>query len=128
MPFPNFPMNLGSGTSPYRLPIPLPRRSVFAEAGLSRHSVCAKADSSWGEGDMFWPPSSIFHPRSSRRLSASTLLLPLPFALRLLDFGWMTTRRVYLDHQATTPLLPEVWQVMQPFFTENFGSAASFHQ
>jgi len=35
---------------------------------------------------------------------------------------------IYLDHAATTPLDPEVLDVMQPFFRENFANASSIHQ
>src|SRR3954464_1426889 len=37
-------------------------------------------------------------------------------------------RRVYLDHQAATPILPEVFEAMKPFFTESFGSPSSLHR
>lgn len=37
-------------------------------------------------------------------------------------------RQVYLDHQSTTPVLPEVFEAMRPFFTETFGSPSSLHQ
>ena len=40
----------------------------------------------------------------------------------------MPTRHVYFDHQASTPVLPEVFQAMQPWFSENFGSASSLHR
>src|SRR6266540_7150197 len=35
---------------------------------------------------------------------------------------------VYLDHQAATPVLPEVFDAMKPYFAEAFGSASSLHQ
>lgn len=36
-------------------------------------------------------------------------------------------RRVYLDNNATTPLLPEVLEAMRPYFGERFGNASSIH-
>src|SRR5260370_682503 len=36
-------------------------------------------------------------------------------------------RRVYLDNNATTPLLPEVLEAMRPDFCEHFGDASSIH-
>lgn len=40
----------------------------------------------------------------------------------------MPKRHVYLDHQASTPVLPEVFEAMRPFFSETFGSPSSLHQ
>lgn len=40
----------------------------------------------------------------------------------------MPARDVYFDHQAATPVLPEVLEAMRPFFNEAFGSPASLHR
>jgi cysteine desulfurase len=36
-------------------------------------------------------------------------------------------RRVYFDNNATTPVLPAVFEAMQPYFAEHFGNASSIH-
>jgi len=36
-------------------------------------------------------------------------------------------RRVYFDNNASTPLLPEVFGAMRPYFSEHFGNASSIH-
>jgi cysteine desulfurase len=36
-------------------------------------------------------------------------------------------RRVYMDHNATTPVHPEVLDAMMPFFRDQFGNASSIH-
>src|SRR5205823_12082293 len=37
-------------------------------------------------------------------------------------------RRVFLDHQSTTPVLPEVFDAMKQYFLETFGSPSSLHR
>lgn len=36
-------------------------------------------------------------------------------------------KAIYLDHCATTPLRPEVWEAMLPFFRDRFGNPSSIH-
>src|SRR5580700_3901307 len=36
-------------------------------------------------------------------------------------------QRIYLDANATTPVLPEVVEAMRPFFAESFGNPSSAH-
>jgi cysteine desulfurase len=37
-------------------------------------------------------------------------------------------RHVYLDHNATTPVRPEVLEEMRPYFLSDFGNASSIHR
>lgn len=39
----------------------------------------------------------------------------------------MSTRSIYLDHAATTPVKPEVLEAMLPWFTENFGNPSTVY-
>lgn len=36
-------------------------------------------------------------------------------------------QRVYLDSNATTPVLPEVFEAMRPYYQDQFGNASSIH-
>ena len=34
---------------------------------------------------------------------------------------------IYLDYNATTPLAPEAWESMRPYFEQHFGNPSSIH-
>ena len=36
-------------------------------------------------------------------------------------------KRIYFDHNATTPIAPEVLAAMMPYLTEEYGNASSIH-
>jgi cysteine desulfurase len=40
----------------------------------------------------------------------------------------MSSREVYLDHAATTPLADQVFNKMKPYFSEKFGNPSALHQ
>ena len=40
----------------------------------------------------------------------------------------MPVNRVYMDANATTPLLPEVVDAMRPYWMEVYGNASSIHR
>src|SRR5947209_6195511 len=40
----------------------------------------------------------------------------------------MSTDCIYLDNNATTPMLPAVWEAMRPFGTDVYGNPASAHR
>ena len=44
-----------------------------------------------------------------------------------ISFEKKTMKRIYLDHNATTPIHPQVLEAMLPFMTEQFGNGSSIH-
>jgi cysteine desulfurase len=41
--------------------------------------------------------------------------------------GGGTDQPIYLDHNATTPMLPDVFEAMRPYLSEHFGNPSSSH-
>lgn len=41
--------------------------------------------------------------------------------------NWTMDPRIYLDHAATTPMLPQVSEAMRPWLQEKFGNPSSLH-
>lgn len=39
----------------------------------------------------------------------------------------METKRIYVDHSATTPMKPEVLEAMLPYFSKDFGNASTIY-
>jgi cysteine desulfurase len=46
---------------------------------------------------------------------------------RTIEEGNQPMKRIYMDANATTPLLPEVLEAMRPYWMECFGNASSIH-
>src|SRR6185503_15997631 len=54
-------------------------------------------------------------------------MLVLTYWLARAYRGMAETRKVYLDHSATTPVDRRVVEAMLPYLTEKFGNASSVH-
>ncbi|MDF1596396.1 MAG: cysteine desulfurase family protein [Acidimicrobiia bacterium] len=48
-------------------------------------------------------------------------------SFKLLDRGTIVAHMLYLDHAATTPMRPEVWEAMAPYAGEVYGNASGSH-
>src|SRR6266852_1816169 len=65
-----------------------------------------------------------FSPRFPASVHSLALALALGGVYPETDIAM---NRVYLDHNATTPVEPEVLDAMLPYFSAEFGNAASIH-
>jgi cysteine desulfurase len=65
----------------------------------------------------------------SRIPQIESLLIPPIYSRSIFDSFQeeQAMRRVYMDHNATTPVHPEVLAAMLPFFKDQFGNASSIH-
>ena len=66
---------------------------------------------------------SLFRFSLPRHLTISLLCDHIAFILKL----GVSVNRIYLDHNATTPVDPAVLDAMLPFFSADFGNASSIH-
>jgi cysteine desulfurase len=66
---------------------------------------------------------SLFRFSLLRHLTTSLLCVRIAF---ILESG-VSVNRIYLDHNATTPVDPGVLEAMLPFFAVDFGNASSIH-
>src|ERR1700729_3428229 len=66
-------------------------------------------------------------PRFSGLQALTKPVVALRIGLLLMSAGFSSSVRVYMDANATTPLLPEVVEAMRPYWTEHFGNASSIH-
>jgi cysteine desulfurase len=55
------------------------------------------------------------------------LVLPSKIEACRMISGNQSASRIYMDANATTPLLPEVVEAMRPFWIEHFGNPSSIH-
>ena len=66
---------------------------------------------------------SLFRFSLLRHLTTSLLCVRIAFILKT----GVSVNRIYLDHNATTPVDPGVLEAMLPFFAVDFGNASSIH-
>jgi cysteine desulfurase len=64
---------------------------------------------------------------SARENRSFLLVITSKIGTSFMPAGSIASARVYMDANATTPLLPEVFEAMRPYWMEHFGNASSIH-
>jgi cysteine desulfurase len=64
---------------------------------------------------------------SARENLSFLLVITSKIGTSFMPAGSIASARVYMDANATTPLLPEVFEAMRPYWMEHFGNASSIH-
>jgi cysteine desulfurase len=66
-------------------------------------------------------------PAAALTASCPNGILNVPIEFSFHPMGRRQMKRVYFDHNATTPVAPEVLAAMLPYFGEVYGNASSIH-